>query len=283
MALGFVKMHGLGNDFVLMNFIMAEPDIDWPLLAQRICDRRLGVGADGLVLILPSDYADLQMRIFNPDGSEAEMCGNAIRCVSRYLYERTMILNSEMTIETKAGIKKTQLLFSEENGLEQILVRVDMGIPVLEAAQIPVHSQATPVVNEGLELETSQLQFSAVSMGNPHCVVFVPTLESVDFYRLGPEIEVHPRFPKKTNVEFVQVISPRELKVRVWERGAGETLACGTGACAVAVAAVLNGLAERAVAVDLPGGRLEIEWAEDGRVFMTGPAQYVFEGKWPDI
>lgn len=277
---GFIKMHGLGNDFVIMNFMLGAPDRDWPQEAVQLCDRHFGVGADGLVLLLPSDEADFEMRIFNSDGSEAEMCGNAIRCVTRYVFERGLISDLALTVKTKAGIMRPELVWEDPDNLDSIKVKVDMGSPVLNPSAIPVSAEGERVVNQLLMVGGETISFTAVSMGNPHCVVFVPDVEKTDFYTLGPMIENHPRFPKKTNVEFVQVLSPGRLKVRVWERGAGETLACGTGACAVAVAGVLNGLSERKVAVELPGGRLDIEWMEDGRVFMTGPAEEVFEGNW---
>jgi diaminopimelate epimerase len=273
-------MHGLGNDFVIMNFLEGEPARDWPEEARLICDRHFGVGADGLVLLLPSDAADIRMRIYNPDGSEAEMCGNAIRCVAKYMYEKKLLSGVSLTVETGAGVLTPELVWEDGAAESDFRVRVDMGKPVLAPGSIPVAVDGDQVVARELKLDGQTLTFSAVSMGNPHCVVFVPDLERVDFYRLGPLIEKHPLFPKKTNVEFVQVISPLELKVRVWERGAGETLACGTGACAVAVAGVLNRYSDRTAAVTLPGGRLDIEWAEDGRVFMTGPAEGVFEGTW---
>lgn len=277
---GFVKMHGLGNDFVIMNFMLSEPSGDWAEEARLICDRHFGIGADGLVLLLPSDVADIRMRIYNPDGSEAEMCGNAIRCVAKYMYERNLISDMSITVETGAGVLVPELVWEDSAAETDFKVRVDMGKPILAPGSIPVATEGDQVIAQGLDLDGQTITYSAVSMGNPHCVVFVPDLDQVDFYRLGPAVEKHPLFPKKTNVEFVQVISPSELRVRVWERGAGETLACGTGACAVAVAGVLNQYSNRKVAVMLPGGRLDIEWAEDGRVFMTGPAEGVFEGSW---
>lgn len=277
---GFIKMHGLGNDFVIMNFMLGEPNRDWAKEARQICDRHFGVGADGLVLLLPSDQADFQMRIFNPDGSEAEMCGNAIRCVTRYVYERGLVSDTVVTVETGAGILVPELVLGDLGDENSLLVRVDMGNPVLAPDEIPVKAEGNQAVRQILSAVGEEITFTAVSMGNPHCVVFVPELDKVDFYKLGPAIETHPLFPRKTNVEFVQVVNPGEVKVRVWERGAGETLACGTGACAVGVAGSLNGLTERKVSVHLPGGKLDIEWADNGRVFMTGPAEAVFEGNW---
>ncbi|NPV90265.1 MAG: diaminopimelate epimerase [Firmicutes bacterium] len=273
-------MHGLGNDFVIMNFMLGEPNRDWAEEARQICDRRFGIGADGLVLLLPSDVADLRMMIMNPDGSEAEMCGNAIRCVAKYVYEKGLIDDISITVETGAGVLVPELVWGDLADDTDFKVRVDMGKPVLAPVDIPVAVEGDRAIARELTLDGKAITYSAVSMGNPHCVVFVPDLESVDYYRLGPALEQHPLFPKKTNVEFVQVVNPSELKVRVWERGAGETLACGTGACAVAVAGVLNQYSDRRVKVVLPGGSLDIEWAEDGRLFMTGPAENVFEGNW---
>lgn len=274
----FVKMHGLGNDFVVA---AAESPPDRPdELARRICDRRFGVGADGLVFILPSARADVRMRIWNADGSEAEQCGNAIRCVAKYVYEWGIRSAEELTIETLAGVCKVRL--DVANGRVR-RVRVDMGEPVLSGPDIPTLIAGERIVGETLEAAGRSFRFTAVSMGNPHCVVFVDGLDSVELDVWGPAIERHPLFPNRTNVEFAVVNGRREIEVRVWERGAGPTLACGTGACAVLVAAVLNGLADREATVALPGGDLRVEWSEsDGRVYMTGPAEAVFEGEIPD-
>ena len=281
----FLKVQGLGNDFVLLDWREKEKTeksqaADWALLARRMCDRRWGIGADGLVVLLASHHADVRMRIFNPDGSEAEMCGNAIRCVARYVFERDAGKKRRITVETLAGPRQTEVVCDEGGNFRG--VKVDMGVPVFEPARIPVFVAAEKVINWPREVGGKELYFTAVSMGNPHCVIFVSDVEQIPFYEWGPAIERHPLFPMRTNVEFVQVLGREEVRVRVWERGAGETLACGTGACAVAVAAFLNGYTERRVKVHLPGGELFIAWEEDGRVFMTGAAEEVFSGQWPD-
>ncbi|HIE12938.1 MAG TPA: diaminopimelate epimerase [Desulfotomaculum sp.] len=271
----FIKMHGLGNDFVITVGESIGPDPGE--LARRICDRHFGVGADGLVFILPAESADLQMRIFNPDGSEAEMCGNAIRCVAKYAFESGMVERTEFRMETGAGVLSPRLFV--EAGLVKE-VEVDMGRPVLERERIPMQGPPGRVINEPLDVAGEAYRITAVSFGNPHCVVFVTDVSAINLPVVGPVIENHPAFPRRTNVEFVQVLSPDSTQVRVWERGAGETLACGTGACAAAVAGFLNGLTGRRVLVRLPGGDLSIFWAEDDHVYMTGPAVAVFEGRW---
>lgn len=275
-------MQGLGNDFILIDGSQQELPEDWGGLAQKICHRQFGVGADGLVLMLPSDVADIKMRIFNPDGSEPEMCGNAIRCFAKYVYERGLVNKSKMNVETLAGIIKPELNIQNDvvTGIQAITgVRVDMGQPRLNPEQIPVAISGEKVVGERVEIEETNIIFTAVSMGNPHCVIFVDDVKNAPVKTLGPKIETHPLFPAKTNVEFIEVINRNEVNMRVWERGAGETLACGTGACAVGVACVLNDKTDRKITVHLTGGDLEIEWSNDDRVFMTGPAQEVFEGQ----
>ncbi len=275
--LKFVKMHGIGNDFVLADFVTNNmPAVDLRDLAIRICDRNFGVGADGLLLVLPSEIADYQMRLINRDGSEAEMCGNGIRVFAKYLYDRGMV-GETTEIETLAGVKTIRL--SVENG-KAVGATVGMGKPRLRAEDIPVIGYDGEVINSPLAVEGEKLQITCVSMGNPHCVIFVESTDEVPVERLGPKIEKHPSFPQGTNVEFVQVVSPSELKMRVWERGAGMTLACGTGACSSVVAGVLNGKCGRQATVHLPGGDLFIDWQEDGEVFMTGPAEEVFEGSY---
>lgn len=271
----FLKMHGLGNDFVVVkaDSVPEQPDT----LARAICDRHFGVGADGLVFILPSEKADLRMRIFNPDGSEAEMCGNAIRCVAKYAYESGLVRKTALRVETGAGILMPRLHLAGER---VATVEVDMGEPVLERGAIPMAGPPGRVVNEPLTVAGESFRVTAVSFGNPHCVIFVSDVAAVDLAALGPEIEHHPAFPRRTNVEFVQVLDPGRVQVRVWERGAGATLACGTGACAAAVAGVLNGFTGRQVRVSLPGGELFIRWAGDNHVYMTGPAATVFAGEW---
>nr|WP_027717213.1 diaminopimelate epimerase [Desulfovirgula thermocuniculi] len=279
--MSFFKVHGLGNDFILFDLLHQEWPPAWqdlPGVARRLCHRHFGIGGDGLVLILPSSAADARMQIFNPDGSEAEMCGNAIRCVARYLYERAGMKKEVLSIETGAGIMVPQLLV---RGGRVEAVRVDMGPPRLERKEIPMIGPPGAAVGEPLVLEGQTFYVTAVSMGNPHCVVFVPDVEGVDLARWGPKLENHPLFPRRTNVEFAQVLSREAVMVRVWERGAGSTLACGTGACAVVVAGVVNNLTGRRVEVSLPGGALLVEWAEDNRVYMTGPAEEVFCGQIP--
>lgn len=277
----FVKMHGLGNDFVFIDHYMKQPfnvqgNEAYPELARKLCHRQFGVGGDGLIVVLPSQVADARMRIFNLDGSEPEMCGNGIRCFARFVFDQGYVKKNPLQVETLAGILTLNL---EIEGDQVVGVRVDMGEPILKPDLIPVLAQGEPVIGAKLEVDGQEFEYSAVSMGNPHCVLFVQDYQNLDFERLGPAIEKHPLFPKKTNVEFVRVDSREELTMKVWERGAGPTLACGTGACASTVAAILNGKTERNVMVHLPGGDLQIEWGEDNRVYMTGPATYVFKGE----
>lgn len=275
----FTKVHGLGNDFILVNCYEEKIDLGKaPALAVAMCRRCFGVGADGLVLLLPPQQGDVGMRIFNADGSEAEMCGNAIRCVARYMYEHNMTKKERIRVETPAGMMAPELIL--ENGLVQS-VRVDMGEPRLERAEIPMAGRPGCVVGEPLTVGGSSYDVTAVSMGNPHCVIFVPDADRVPLWDIGPRIEKHDVFPRKTNVEFVQVLNRDEVIMRVWERGAGETMACGTGACATVVACVLNGLTERQVTVCQKEGDLFIEWAADNHVYMTGPATEVFTGDYP--
>lgn len=273
----FTKMHGLGNDFILVAGETALPS-DASELAVRLCDRFFGIGADGLVYILPSDKADFKMRIMNSDGSEAEQCGNAIRCVAKYVYDRGLTKNTAVTIETiGAGAQKVQL--TVENG-KAVKVRVDMGAPILNGLQVPTTVDAEPVLNHPIEVDGREFRFTAVSMGNPHCVIYVDDAVNFDLHAWGPKLEKHPMFPRKVNVEFVTVKSRDYADMRVWERGAGPTLACGTGACATLVSSVLNGLTGRTAVVSLKGGELLIEWNEnDNHVYMTGPAQEVYTGK----
>ncbi|MFB5677607.1 diaminopimelate epimerase [Paenibacillus terreus] len=272
----FTKMHGLGNDFIM---IYGEQELpkeasDW---AVKWCSRFFGIGADGLVFILPSEQADFKMRIINSDGSEAEQCGNAIRCVAKYVYDHGYTDRETLTIETLgAGVQQVDLTI--ENG-QVSLVRVDMGEPVLDGLLIPTVLDEKPVQNRLLEAGGSAFRFTAVSMGNPHCVIYVDDAAKFDLNTWGPILEVHPLFPKKTNVEFATVLDRRRIEMRVWERGAGPTLACGTGACATLVSSVLNGYTGREAIVSLKGGDLWIEWDErDNRVYMTGPAETVYTG-----
>lgn len=275
----FVKVHGLGNDFVLVNTLEENSlPADLAGLAVNVCHRHFGVGADGLVLIKPGDGSDLTMQIINSDGSEAEMCGNAIRCVAKYAYVRGMVTSRTMHVRTAAGIMVPELVM--ENGMVRA-VRVDMGEPRLEREQIPMRGAPGRVVNEPLRAGADTFYVTAVSMGNPHCVLFVPDAAAVPLEDLGPLLEHHPSFPRKTNVEFVQVLGAGEVRMRVWERGAGPTMACGTGACAVAAASCLNGHTGKKVRVHLEAGALDIEWAENGHIYMTGPAEEVFSGEYP--
>lgn len=274
----FTKMHGLGNDFVVFAEQQQLPaGVDQ--LAMKLCDRHFGIGADGLVFILPSDKADFMMRIINSDGSEAEQCGNAIRCVAKYVYDHGMTDKTEITIETiGAGAQTVQLNISEQDGKVQT-VRVDMGKPILNGLQIPTTIDAEPVLQHPIAVDGQAWSFTAVSMGNPHAVIYVDDAPSIDLQTYGAPLEVHEFFPRKINVEFATVRSRTHVDMRVWERGAGPTLACGTGACATAVASVLNGLTERNVTVSLKGGDLFIEWNEaDDHVYMTGSAAEVFAG-----
>lgn len=272
-------MHGLGNDFVFIDHFHKQP-VEWqqeeayPELARKLCHRQFGVGGDGLITVLPSEVADARMRIFNLDGSEPEMCGNGIRCFARYIYDMGYVIKNPLQVETLAGILTLQL---EISGGKVTGVQVDMGEPILKPGLIPVLAEVEPVIGAKLDSDGQEFEYTAVSMGNPHCVIFVEDYEKLDFERLGPALEKHPLFPRKTNVEFIRVDSRTELTMKVWERGAGPTLACGTGACASAVAAILNKKTERKVTVHLPGGDLLIEWGEDNHVYMTGPATYVFK------
>ena len=275
----FVKMHGIGNDYVYINCF--EETVDDPAtLARYVSDRHTGVGSDGLVLILPSSVADIRMRMFNSDGSEAEMCGNAIRCVGKLAYERGLVEETALTVETLAGIRRLQLHLRQApaEGVER--VTVDMGMPEWRPEHIPVEASGVECVAMPITVESVQYAITCVSMGNPHAVIFTTGIDGLDLPHLGPLFEHHPLFPRRINTEFVEVVDKATLRMRVWERGAGETLACGTGACAAAVAAVRNGLVGRRILVRLRGGDLGIEWREaDGHVLMTGEAVAVFEGQ----
>jgi len=270
-------MHGIGNDFVIVNSLAEVPDESaLPDLSRKLCDRKFGVGGDGLILVLPSRVADFKMRMFNPDGSEAEMCGNGIRCFAKYVYDRKMIPEPQVKVDTLAGVKVLKLL-TRSGKVEQ--VRVDMGTPRLLRSEIPMRGDDNgKVILEGLKCEGRRFEITAVNMGNPHVVIFEENVDSLPIAKFGPAIENHKSFPQRTNVHFVQVCNPGEIIARTWERGAGETLACGTGACACAVASVLTGKTNRSVDVHLPGGDLRVEWTGDNRVMMTGAAEEVFEG-----
>lgn len=273
----FTKMEGCGNDYIYIN-AMQEEVRNPEMLAVAMSERHFGIGADGLVLILDSEVADFRMRMFNLDGSEGEMCGNAVRCIAKYVYERGLTDKKEITLETLGGIKVLRLHI--QDGIV-IAVTADMGEPILTADKIPVRSEKKPVIGEKLHILDKDFAFTCVSMGNPHAVTFVEQVAQFDVEKYGSLAEIHPIFPKKANIEFAQVIDRTHLSMRVWERGSGETLACGTGACATLVAAVLNGLCERKVRIQLLGGTLEIEWREaDNHIYMTGPARFSFDGVW---
>ena len=272
----FTKMHGIGNDYIYVN-CFAETVEKPGEVAKFVSDRHFGIGSDGLVLIMPSETADFRMRMFNSDGSEAEMCGNAIRCVGKYAYDNKMTEKTVVTVETLGGLKK---LYMTAEGGEITAVRVDMGEPTLAPALIPVNSGKEIFVNEPVEVDGSLYRITAVSMGNPHAVVYVDETDDIEIEKLGPKFEKHPIFPKKTNTEFIRVIDRKTLKMRVWERGAGETLACGTGACGALVASVLNDVSDRKAVIKLLGGELTVEWStEDNHVYMTGTATKVFDGE----
>lgn len=267
-------MQALGNDFIVID--ARKSDIAEPValrepsaLSRRLCKRRFGIGADQLLLLSGSATADFKMRIFNADGSEVEMCGNGIRCLAKYIWDRKLNDKKILDIETQAGVIRP-----EKTG---DMVRVDMGEPVMEAGKIPVNLEET-VIDYGLGIENKTFPVTCVSMGNPHAVIFIDNVLNFPVSYYGPKIENHSLFPRRTNVEFVEILNPAEIKMRVWERGSGETMACGTGACAGAVASNIKGFAERKVTVHLEGGDLLIEWAEDNHVYMTGPAEEVFEG-----
>ena len=271
----FTKMHGLGNDYVYIDAINQNIENE-SSLAQFVSNRHFGIGSDGLILICKSDVADFKMRMFNSDGSEAEMCGNGIRCVGKFVYDKGLTNKTTVKIETLAGIK-TLILNTKDGKVET--ARVDMGEPILEAEKIPVISNENPVKNLILNAEGEKFKFTCVSMGNPHAITVVDSTENFDVEKYGKVLEVDKAFPKKANIEFAQIVDKHNIKMRVWERGAGETLACGTGACATAVACHINGLTERKVNIELLCGNLEIEWnKEDNHVYMTGPAVTVFEG-----
>ena len=270
----FQKMHGLGNDFILMDEI--DPmKYDLTALAIKMCDRHQGIGADGIILILPSDIADVKMRIINSDGSEANMCGNGIRCFAKYVYDNQINTDKSFTIETGAGVMIPELII--EDG-KVLFVKVNMGAPILERSAIPMTGAIGNVINEPLEVAGKVYNITSMLMGVPNTMVFVDQLDQTDIVAIGRQIEKNPVFPKGTNVNFVEVINDHEVKMRTWERGAGSTLACGTGSCATAVASFLNGKTGKEVTVHLTLGDLLIEWV-DGIVYMTGTANHVFEGE----
>lgn len=274
----FTKMHGIGNDYVYVNTFDQKPPTDPAALARVISDRHFGVGSDGLILIGPSERADARMRMFNADGSESEMCGNGVRCVAKYVHDHGIARKSRVSIETGRGILSLDL---EVEGGKARRIRVDMGAPILQGSDIPTTLPGDPPVNVPVVIDGKELRVTAVSMGNPHAIVYVDDVAGVPLETVGPVLEHLRAFPRRVNVHFVQVLAPGEVRMRTWERGSGITLACGTGACAVCVAGVLTGKSERKLLAHLPGGDLELEWAGEGSsVFMTGPATEVFSGTW---
>jgi diaminopimelate epimerase len=273
----FTKMQGIGNDYIYINGFV-ETVTEAEKLALEISNRHFGVGGDGLILVLPSQVADVRMQMFNADGSEAQMCGNGSRCVGKFVFDNGIIKETEFTLETKAGIKKIKLLDGDS---KKRRVQVDMGEPILESAKIPVRINQTPVLNYPIQIDGSAWNITCVSMGNPHAVVITQDIETLDLPTLGPKFEHHQLFPERINTEFIEVLNRSTINMRVWERGTGETLACGTGACASTVATILNNLCERQVTVKLRGGDLEVYWnAEDNHIYMTGDAVTVFEGEY---
>lgn len=279
MEMNFWKMHGLGNDFVVIDDRdgkIAEK-ITYNDLSEKVCNRNFGIGADGLIVVLNSMTHDIRYRIFNPDGSEPQMCGNGMRCYAKYVYDNKILDKKEFKVETLAGTI-IPLVNVEESGIVNT-VRVDMGEPILESKKVPFISENEKSINEKIDVDGEEVYITAVSMGNPHAVIFVEDTENFPVKTLGPKIEKHKRFPEKTNVEFIEVISAEEMNMRVWERGAGETLACGTGASASLVAAVLNNKTNNKALIHLLGGDLTIEWnKENNHVYKTGPAELVFKG-----
>ena len=274
----FTKMHGIGNDYIYVNSL--EEHIENPIeFAIEYSDRHKGIGSDGLVLILPSTYCDFRMRMFNADGSESEMCGNASRCIGKFVYDKGLTTKTDLTLETLAGVKKLKLFLDNSNKVES--VTVDMGEPILEASRIPTTLNDEEIINKSVDFgETIKYRISCVSMGNPHTVIFTKDIHKLNLPKIGSLIENAEIFPRRTNVEFIEVLSPERMKMRVWERGSGETMACGTGACAAAVAGVLNGHSSRKTTIELLGGELIIEWnAFDNHVYLTGGATTVFEGE----
>ena len=274
----FTKMQGIGNDYVYVNCL--QETIENPSeLAKKISDRHYGVGSDGLIMINPSDKADFEMEMYNADGSRGEMCGNGIRCVAKYVYDYGLTDKTSISVETLAGIKN--LYLTVEDG-KVVLVKVDMGKPMLRPEEVPVVSEKEEVIDEPITVDGQEYRMTCVSMGNPHAVVFIDQdVKEFPLETVGVKFENHERFPKRVNTEFVNVLDRHTAQMRVWERGSGETLACGTGACAVAVACALNGLTEDEVTVKLLGGDLQIKWdREKNTVYMTGPAEVVFDGEW---
>jgi len=281
----FTKMHGAGNDYVYVDCFVETMPENPAELARRVADRHFGIGGDGLILICPSTQADARMRMFNADGSESEMCGNGVRCVAKYVYDHGLCRKNPLRIETGRGILSIDLTVVDGRAVR---ARVDMGEPILDPARIPTTLPGNPAISgrpaADVELDLGDRRFpvTCVSMGNPHCVAFVEELTDDWVLSVGPRIETDAHFPRRTNAEFIKVLSPGEARMRVWERGSGETLACGTGACAACVAGALTGRTRRRLLVHLPGGDLEIEWAADNHVYLTGEAVEVFSGVWSE-
>ena len=276
----FVKMHGLGNDFVFIEDKTGQ-DKDYTALARAMCNRHTGIGADGLIVIVDSRVADVRMRIINSDGSEAEMCGNGIRCFAKYVYDSGIIEKKQFTVETPAGIMEPEITVGADNKAE--VITINMGRPSFNRSEIPMEGADGRVLNEDLCVDGENWKITSLLMGVPHTVTYVDDVDSVDIEKIGPLFEKHEAFPKHTNINFAQQMDDRTVKVRTWERGAGATLACGTGSCSVAVASFLNGRTGREVDIQLPLGTLHIEYREeDGNVYMTGPAAVSFTGTWPD-
>ena len=280
MILHFTKMEGAGNDYVYVNgFTEHIPEENKPGIVRRLSDRHFGIGGDGVIFINKGKKADLEMEMYNADGTRGEMCGNGIRCVGKYAYDRGMVRDKDFTVESFGKVKYLTVTEVNADGSARML-RVDMGAPILEAGEIPVTSEKSPVVDEPIEVGGKTFRMTCVSMGNPHCVVFVDDVDALDLPAIGPLFEHHPRFPKRTNTEFVQVLAKDRVKMRVWERGTGETLACGTGCCATGTACVLNGKTEPKITVEVKGGEIGIEWdREKNIILMTGPATEVFSGE----
>lgn len=274
----FTKMEGLGNDYVYIN-AFEETVTDPAALAVRMSRAHFGCGSDGLILIKPGKIAEFEMEMYNNDGSYSEMCGNGIRCVAKYCHDRGLTDKTEFSIESGGQVKVMHLNLAPDGTTQS--VRVDMGEPELDGRNIPSLAEGCPVIGHEITVEGTPYAFTLVSMGNPHAVCFVDNPDTAPVTTHGPVLECHPDFPQKANIEFVQIVSPTHARMRVWERGTGETLACGTGACAVLVACALNGLCEREADIDLPGGTLHIHWSEeDNHVYMTGPAAFVYDGVW---
>lgn len=273
----FTKMQGIGNDYVYVNGFQEKLD-NPSATAVKVSDRHFGIGSDGLILINPSKVADFEMEMYNADGSRSEMCGNGIRCVAKYVYDYGLTDKTQISVETLGGIKYLDLTIQDGKAVQ---IKVDMGAPVLNPPQIPIVADGETVVNEPILVDGEEYRMTGVSMGNPHAVVYMDDIEHLEIEKIGPKFENHERFPNRVNTEFVKVLDRNTVSMRVWERGSGETMACGTGACAVAVSCILNGLTEDKVTVKLLGGDLLIEWDRvKNTVYMTGPAEVVFDGEW---